>query len=709
MPNRAVLAFLLSGSLIWLTAQEPATDLTLRTTVQQVLLDFIVRDRGEKLVQNLRVEDVEVYENGVKQDVKSFRFVGGEAGRLEAKEAETGAEPGKSAQKLQELNLVCFVFGGLSPESRANAREAASYFLKNEMRRNTYAGIFALGSRLYALQQFTQDKEKIQAAINKAAGQQTSGFGQDSQQVAREAESLVSTLAASGTTPNASSNIRPVRSFSAGSAAGPSDPALAALLLEILIRQQAIVQNTVGTSNLVAMLDMMSALGKLPGRKTIVYLSQGLLLNPNQLQILRDAISVANQNNVSVYGVDVNGLTVQSGGGLQRALGTNAQPINSSNRAGEIETADGGSATDAADIVRDNIQENLRDLSESTGGFLIANTNEFGRAMTRIVEDVNTHYEVTYTPTATTLDGHFRKIEIKLKRRGWKVQSRSGYYALPNVPGRPTLSYEKDLLSALEAPARPRDFPFAARAFRFRSGPSTQLVTAFETAASNLRWDDAPNHQKSAHLSVVALVRDQNEQVVEKLSRDLPVLVRGDRAQDYGMFSISLNLTLAPGRYTVDWAAMDRNSGKTGTKRQLLVVPNLGGLTMSQPFVARRADPATSESGGEAGDPLRFMDQRLTPSVTGQVKSGAANVPVYFVLYPPVGAMLPGALQIEVLRDGKVVANARPPLPQPTADGALPFLAVIPAKSWEPGQYEIRITATQGELAAQEMVLVDVL
>ena len=45
------------------------------------------------------------------------------------------------------------------------------------------------------------------------------------------------------------------------------------------------------------------------------------------------------------------------------------------------------------------------------------------------MEEVDTHYEISYPPTSERDDGHFRKIEVKLTRPGLRVDTRSGYFA----------------------------------------------------------------------------------------------------------------------------------------------------------------------------------------------------------------------------------------------------------------------------------------
>ena len=50
---------------------------TIHATVNEVALDLTVRDKRGKLIKNLKPGDVEIYEDGVKQQIKSLRLVTG--------------------------------------------------------------------------------------------------------------------------------------------------------------------------------------------------------------------------------------------------------------------------------------------------------------------------------------------------------------------------------------------------------------------------------------------------------------------------------------------------------------------------------------------------------------------------------------------------------------------------------------------------------
>jgi hypothetical protein len=49
-------------------------------------------------------------------------------------------------------------------------------------------------------------------------------------------------------------------------------------------------------------------------------------------------------------------------------------------------------------VLSANTQEALREIAESTGGFIIANTNNTDALLTKVMEDVDTHFELAYRP-----------------------------------------------------------------------------------------------------------------------------------------------------------------------------------------------------------------------------------------------------------------------------------------------------------------------
>jgi VWFA-related protein len=74
----------------------------------------------------------------------------------------------------------------------------------------------------------------------------------------------------------------------------------------------------------------------------------------------------------------------------------------------------------------------MRKLANETGGRVIEVGNRMEKlkdAFDQIARELRSQYNIGYTPTNTVLDGSFRKIELHAKQ-GYKIQTRSGYYAI---------------------------------------------------------------------------------------------------------------------------------------------------------------------------------------------------------------------------------------------------------------------------------------
>jgi len=77
-------------------------------------------------------------------------------------------------------------------------------------------------------------------------------------------------------------------------------------------------------------------------------------------------------------------------------------------------------------------ESDMKKLTEATGGRVINVGNKFDKlreAFDEIAKELRSQYNIGYTPTNTQLDGSYRKLEIKCKQQGYKIQTRAGYYA----------------------------------------------------------------------------------------------------------------------------------------------------------------------------------------------------------------------------------------------------------------------------------------
>jgi VWFA-related protein len=666
--------------------------LVLRSTTQEVLLDFIARDKHQKLVTDLRPEDIEILEDGVQQTVRSFQYRSGHE-EPAPQNRPAAPRPGGSQRyaELSQINVVSLVFEGLSPATRTQATQAARDFLANEAGPDTYVGVFTLNHHLALLQQYTNNVNLLNQAVDRAASGAYQQFAKDM---------LTQIMRLNSIYPDRGGfeAIRPGSSEERGPAVegmGRADPRrLERKMIELSI---AIVSNQAGNLSMDALQQLIRAQAQLPGRKTVVYFSEGLMVPPEQPERYRAMISEANRANIAFYTVDPSGLDTMSRVKVSKLT---TQAI----RHEELNTN--------ATVVPTNYQENLRELAEDTGGFPITDTNDMRVPLRRVMEEVRAHYEATYAPTSSNYDGRFRTIEVRARRPGLQIQGRKGYFALPMLGGESVAPFELAALAVLDRQPLPHAFDFHAGVLTFRAtAEETECRAVFSVPSGALHFtEDARSKQFRIHVSFLALVKDEQDQVVRKISRDLPFQAPAGRRAEFerGEVTVTLPLRLPPGRYHVEAVADDRDGDAASTSRIALVVPSAEAearVALSDLVLVRSVQPNGEDR--DFTDPLEFSGGKVTPEMKSTImKSNGGAEGVYFVLYPGPGAS--PDVRIAISHNGQSVSSVRPSLPVAETDGSMRVVSRIPFSGLEPGVYEIAVTAAQSGATVRRAMAIEV-
>lgn len=175
-----------------------------------------------------------------------------------------------------------------------------------------------------------------------------------------------------------------------------------------------------------------SSLAGLPGRKAVLYVSDGLpmiagqdifqavqekfsgntsgavmeSLNYDASRRFQELAASANANRTSFYTID--------GGGLRTSSSVSA----------ENRTPDTSGMVES--INTSNLQAPLQMLAESTGGKAIYNTNDPTKGLITVAGDFKSYYSLGYSPVHSG-DGRYHKIDVRMKRKDLVVRHREGY------------------------------------------------------------------------------------------------------------------------------------------------------------------------------------------------------------------------------------------------------------------------------------------
>ncbi|MFP5286491.1 MAG: VWA domain-containing protein, partial [Thermoanaerobaculia bacterium] len=410
----ACLLLLSAGSA--LAQQKPAApeavdqDLGEIVNVNVVNVDVYVTDKSGKRIQGLTKDDFEVYENGKKVAITNFYAVeGGKAKMIgdepapasEAGRPEPGRIPAQAAPlpEDQRLRLVVYIDNfNLHPFNRNRVMKELRAFLGQKLSRNDQVMLVSYDRSLKVRRPFTSDPGLINDALVELEKVSAHAVHHDSERR------------------DALRNIEDARSVT-----------------EALGHARSYAQSTFNdlSFSIDAIKDLVGSLAGMPGRKAILYVSDGLQMIAGQdvyyavqskfgeqatgltesmqydtSRRLIELAATANANRVTFYTIDAAGLRVYSSISAENA------------------TAGQGVYVDSIQI--SNLQAPLQMLAEKTGGVAIINANQVTPQLEKLAQDFGTYYSLGYTPPHYG-DGRYYKIDVKVKQKGWQVRHREGY------------------------------------------------------------------------------------------------------------------------------------------------------------------------------------------------------------------------------------------------------------------------------------------
>jgi VWFA-related protein len=186
-------------------------------------------------------------------------------------------------------------------------------------------------------------------------------------------------------------------------------------------------------------------LSRVPGRKNIVWASDGVPLNARLsvrgevvdfTQQLRQEGEVLARSGVAIYPVLQ---IMQAGAGAESGAargGARAAPSGSGAPGASGVVDVGGPGLVHAPAIADSGIEGLQTLDDFAGmtGGRPSQGKDIGVAIKEARNDLRVSYQIGYFPPAQDWDGKFHKLAVTCKRRGVRIQARTGYYASAENP-----------------------------------------------------------------------------------------------------------------------------------------------------------------------------------------------------------------------------------------------------------------------------------
>lgn len=678
----------------------PSTPPSFGVDTAIVRLDVVVRDKRGRVVRDLRASDFEVFEDRAEQALDSFRvFSKDEPLRLSVDgQAQEPTASTRADAADEPPSVMAFVFDRMSADARSLSRRAALAHVDAGQTRGSVVGVFSIDLALHVVEPFTTDATRVRIGLEHAAGGVSVAFTQDSSDTRRRIDEVVRSSES-------------LQSMGQGGQGDPGVARVAAMLsvrnlvdmMEIHIQRasEALERDQQGFATINGLLGVIDVLERVPGRKAIVLLSEGLKLPANVHGRFRSVIAAANRAQVSIYALDAAGLRAKSPmdeavqelyqiSRLQLEDATNDFRLANGPMTQQLERSE--------ELLRLDPRAGLGELADETGGFLIHGTNDPSVGLARIGEDLRFHYLLSYTPTNRKLDGRFRHVAVRVRRPQLEVQTRKGYFALAPGARSPAGGPEAQALAQLDRRPQPSALDVRTIALSFPEPNRPGLVPVLvEVPREALRYASTRAGERRADVTIVVRIKNERAQEVATLS-DRFSLPPAEADRPRRPLQFYREVDLAPGHYTVESAAYDVVSRTGGVRTAALEVPEVSEheLRLSSLVLADSAVAAPA-AGTEDHGPLRFGSAFLHPNLGQPLhKSASPTVGFFFTAYGDPRATAGPEAAIELRRGEQTLTTAHATLPALDAEGRVQHAGTVSLAALEPGAYTLAVTIRDG-------------
>jgi VWFA-related protein len=665
--------------------QKPGDDNVdvVKITTNLVQVDAVVTKNG-KPVPNLTAEDFEIFQDGKRQAITSFNYISNvptasapPSARREEKNADI--VPFTPLKADEPHRTIAFVVDdlGLSAESMSQVRQQLRKFVAEQVQPNDLVAIIRTGGEMGALQQFTNDKRILKRAVDLLRWNICSRVG--------------------------------IQVFT---------PARGRFFSELPACSFRSYNNTLKSMRFVV-----DSMGQLPGRKSLVLLSDSIpresqdefatrrgVLNEegivqddasplsndytNYAGFLQKIAEKAIRSSVVIYSVDTQGLAITGITAADSLVGNSRQITQ------QIE-----GLLSSRSLLLHARREGGELLAKQTGGFQVRNSNSF--EFNRIVEDQSGYYLLGYRPTEETFNRRFHHIKAKVKRSGMSLRTRFGFFGVSEEEvkrGQPT---PRDLTNlALASPFRAQDIEVDLTSFFADGQPTGLMVGSFVYLSGKDLEFITVNGKHQSSIELHGVIFGDNGSVVEQIRRGATLNLSDSEYEHAKIngFGLQVNMPVKRhGSYQVRIVIRDRKSSKIGSAGEFVTVPNL-------------KDKKLAVSGIVLGnvDNLPNQDSATQTILNPGSRRFAPGSDLYFAyrLYNSAieGQLRDMVMQAKLFRDGKnvysglevpVKAGNQQDLTRILVDGVVRLSPEL-----EPGSYYLQVVITDKGAKSKEASVV---
>ena len=347
-------------------------------------------------------------------------------------------------------------------------------------------------------------------------------------------------------------------------------------------------------------------------------------------------------------------------------------------------------------------------LARDTGGRAVFNTNALDIGLSKALKETSVYYLLAWRPDhPVQATGKFRRISVTIPSRSdLTVRVRQGFFdpqpatlstgTRNNESAKPAKPPETLLREALTAVYPNPEVPMHLT-LNFMNTPNrgVLLTASAQVSLDSLVFSNTEGKNR-ALLDIIGAIYNDQGKPGNSLSDRLTITATPEQSHQPGLaFIYNYEVFVPPGLYQVRIGVRDPASGKVGSVREWVEIPNLAAhqLAMSSLITSERqpqAGPSFTQTAPDGNlAPIRIDRFFHRNSFLRFL------VYVYNAAHGSADAQPDVALQIQILRDEQPVVTT--PLKKISTEGVtqldqLPYAADVSLEGLAAGRYVLRVT-----------------
>ncbi len=592
--------------------QKSEQDQVLKLKSELINVRAVVTDKNGKVVDGLKKEDFEVLENNRRQEISFFSLERiTNPTRLANEITPTDSSKTKAANPPSQSNasrtVALFVDTvNLSLSSLPLVKAELKKFLATQLREQDWVAILTTNNGLGILEQFTQDRQILNRAIDKLRPwQPVTGTQFFTPYLAAQVlnTNKVARLLALCIVRQENGEVCAMQDANPMTIQlSPADEnRVNARARGVLLQANQRRQITLSTLKAVT-----ERLQDLPGQKILALFSDGFTLFDSSgspdLTSLQAVTSRALRSGVVIYSFDTKGLKMDAAF-ADASIGTFLPPPQFASY------ATSGSK---------DLEDSLNALAADTGGKALFNTNNLNLGLQKALDENSVYYALDYYSSNESNDEKFRKISVSIKNRPeLKVRAQRGYLPAGLKTAAQPLTAQQRLVKAMTAPLPTTTIGVRATAEYLEiEGDKAQVMLSVYTDPKTLDYAEQ-NNLRAFNVEVGIAILDESGKLVKTFNEQIKGSLLPEQVDlaKRNSFKYSKRIELKPGAYNIRVGVLETRTEKIGTTSNWVEVPDLskGKLALSDLLLINTVSQDVGKS--TLSQPISKQGSRIYKSV----------------------------------------------------------------------------------------------